>query len=47
MACFRAEGGGIVLSVRLTPKSSRDAVEGGGRLSDGTEVALARVRGLP
>lgn len=47
MACYRAEAGGIVLAVRLSPKSSRDAVERIGRLSDGTEVAFARVRGLP
>ena len=47
MACYRTVPDGIVLSVRLTPKSSRDGVDGVGALSDGTEVALARVRGLP
>ena len=47
MACYRTVADGIVLSVRLTPKASRDGFDGIGRLSDGTEVALARVRGLP
>ncbi|MEJ0011177.1 MAG: DUF167 family protein [Bauldia sp.] len=47
MACFRREADGIVLSVRLTPKASRDSVDGVGALSDGSEVALARVRAVP
>ena len=47
MACFRRETGGIVLSVRLTPKADRDSVEGIGALSDGSQVALAHVRAVP
>ena len=47
MACYRVEADGIVLSVRLTPKASRAAIDGIGTLSDGRPVVLARVRGLP
>ena len=47
MGCFRRQADGIVLSVRLTPKANRDSVDGIGALSDGSEVALARVRALP
>ena len=47
MACFRAAADGIVLTVRLTPRADRDSVEGIGTLSDGSEVALARVRAVP
>ena len=47
MSCYRAEADGIVLSVRLTPKASRDGIDGVGRLSDGRAVALARVRAVP
>ncbi len=36
--------GGVVLTVRLTPKGGRDAVEGIGPLSDGRSVLKARVR---
>ena len=36
-----------MLSVRLTPKANRDAVDGIGTLSDGSEVALMRVRAMP
>ena len=35
------------LSVRLTPKSSADRVEGRAVLSDGREVLAARVRAVP
>jgi uncharacterized protein (TIGR00251 family) len=45
--CYRLVPGGIVLTVRLTPKSSRDAVEGIARLADGRAVAQARVRPVP
>jgi uncharacterized protein YggU (UPF0235/DUF167 family) len=34
----------LVLTVRLTPKSARDKIDGVGRLSDGRCVLLARVR---
>jgi uncharacterized protein (TIGR00251 family) len=47
LACFRREADGIVLSVRLTPRANRDSVDGVGALSDGSEVALARVRAVP
>ena len=47
MACYRTDRDGIVLSVRLTPRAQRDAVDGVGTLSDGREVALVRVRALP
>ena len=47
MACFRVEADGIVLVVRLTPRADRDAIDGVGRLADGSEVALARVRAVP
>lgn len=47
MACYRAAPDGLVLSVRLTPKAAADAVDGVGRLSDGAEVVVARVRALP
>jgi uncharacterized protein len=38
---------GIALAVRLTPKSSRDAVEGVEHLADGRAVLKARVRAVP
>ncbi len=47
MSCYRTEPGGILLTVRLTPRADRDAVEGVGVLADGQAVALARVRALP
>jgi uncharacterized protein len=45
--CYRLDGTAVVLSVRLTPKSSRSAVDGVSRLSDGRFVAVARVNALP
>ena len=38
---------GLALAVRLTPKSSRDAVEGIEHLADGRVVLKARVRAVP
>lgn len=38
---------GILLSVRLTPKSARDGFDGIEELADGRRVAKARVRALP
>ena len=38
---------GVVLQVRLTPKSSRDALEGVEVLADGACVLKARVRAVP
>lgn len=39
--------GGIVISVRLTPKAAHNSLDGIGSLADGAEVAMARVRALP
>jgi uncharacterized protein YggU (UPF0235/DUF167 family) len=47
MSCYRRESDGIVAAVRLTPKGGTDAVQGRGRLADGREVVLARVRAVP
>lgn len=44
---FRLDREGLVLAVRLTPKSAKDAVDGLGTLSDGRLVVLARVRAVP
>ena len=38
---------GAVLSVRLTPKGGRDAIDGVEVLADGRTVLAARVRALP
>jgi len=38
---------GVQLHVRLTPKSSRDALEGVETLADGQPVLKARVRAVP
>ncbi|RCS22515.1 DUF167 domain-containing protein [Phyllobacterium salinisoli] len=44
---FRAEKDGITVFVRLTPKSSRDAVEGIAEAPNGRQHVLARVRAAP
>ncbi|GGA91041.1 UPF0235 protein [Brucella endophytica] len=44
---FRPEKDGVTLFVRLTPKSSKDAVEGVGEQSDGRRYLNARVRAVP
>ncbi len=38
---------GVALTVRLTPKSARDALEGIEHLADGRAVLKARVRAVP
>jgi uncharacterized protein len=38
---------GVVVTVRVTPKGGRDAVEGVGRLADGRMVLKVRVRAAP
>ncbi len=38
---------GVLLSVRLTPKGGRDAIEGIAHLADGRAVLKARVRAAP
>ena len=40
-------GDGLILSVRLTPKSSRDEIGGIDELADGRMVLKARVRAVP
>ena len=47
MSCYRAAPSAIVLTVRLTPRADRDAIEGVGQLADGQAVAFARVRAVP
>jgi uncharacterized protein YggU (UPF0235/DUF167 family) len=42
-----AVAGGLALTVRLTPKSGRDAIDGIEQLSDGRSVLKARVRAAP
>jgi uncharacterized protein (TIGR00251 family) len=38
---------GVVVSIRLTPKGGRDAVEGVEQLADGRSILKARVRAAP
>jgi len=45
--CYRVEAGGLLLTVRLTPRAARDGIDGVGLLADGRAVALIRVRALP
>jgi hypothetical protein len=45
--CYRLETDALVVTVRLTPRAARDAVDGVSTLSDGRPVAVARVRALP
>ncbi len=47
MACYRVVPGGVVLTVRLTPRAARDVVDGVGRHSDGREVAVVHIRAVP
>ena len=44
---LQAHPDGIVIAVRLTPKSARDAVEGLAQTSDGKVHLKARVRAVP
>jgi uncharacterized protein (TIGR00251 family) len=44
---WRAVAGGILLDIRVTPKSGRDAIDGIERLSSGQPVLKVRVRALP
>ncbi|KXF79361.1 hypothetical protein ATN84_06530 [Paramesorhizobium deserti] len=43
----RIDADGITVFVRLTPKSSRDAVEGIADAADGRRHLIARVRAVP
>jgi uncharacterized protein len=47
MGCYKVGPDGVVLAVRVTPKAAEDAVDGVGRLADGTDVVMARVRAPP
>ena len=44
---WQAAAGGIALTVRLTPKGGRDAIDGVETLADGRSVLKARVRAAP
>jgi uncharacterized protein len=44
---WRSEAGGIILSVRLTPKGGRDAIDGIEQLANGESVLKVRVRAPP
>jgi uncharacterized protein YggU (UPF0235/DUF167 family) len=44
---WAAVAGGVALSVRLTPKGGRDAIDGIAQLADGRSVLKARVRAAP
>ncbi len=39
--------GGVIVTVRLTPKGGRDAIDGIETLADGTTVLKVRVRAAP
>jgi uncharacterized protein len=42
-----AASGGVLVTVRITPKGGRDAIEGIERLADGRDVLKTRVRAAP
>lgn len=44
---WETQGDSLLLTVRLTPKGGRDAIEGIERLADGQAVLKARVRAAP
>jgi uncharacterized protein (TIGR00251 family) len=44
---WRAVKGGVLLDLRVTPKSGRDAIDGIDLLSSGQAVLKLRVRALP
>ena len=44
---WRLVPGGVALTVRLTPKGGRDAIDGIATLADGSAVLKARVRAAP
>ena len=44
---WTAAADGVTVTVRLTPKGGRDAIEGAETLADGTAVLKVRVRALP
>jgi len=44
---WRAVAGGVLLDLRVTPKSGRDAIDGIEQLASGQTVLKLRVRALP
>ncbi len=44
---WRARADGLLVAVRVTPKSQRDAIEGIDELADGRLVLKVRVRAVP
>jgi uncharacterized protein len=44
---WRERAGGLDLRVRVTPRASRDAIEGLAILADGTSVVKLRIRAVP
>ena len=42
-----ATADGVVVTVRLTPRAARDAIEGVARLADGRMALMVRVRATP
>ena len=44
---WRERAGGLDLRVRVTPRASRDAIEGVEALADGTSVLKVRIRAVP
>lgn len=44
---WRAVADGVVVTVRLTPRGGRDAIEGAERRADGSCTLKARVRAAP
>jgi len=46
-AAYTVTAEGLRVSVRLTPKGGRDAIEGLATLADGQDVVKARVRAAP
>ncbi|TWG89026.1 hypothetical protein L598_000900001050 [Mesorhizobium sp. J18] len=46
-AYLRVEGDGVAVFIRLTPKSSKDALDGVGETGDGRLHLKARVRAIP
>jgi uncharacterized protein (TIGR00251 family) len=47
VTAFAAAPDGLIVTVRLTPKGGRDAIDGLDTLSDGNTVLKARVRAAP
>jgi uncharacterized protein (TIGR00251 family) len=44
---WSSDAAGVLVSVRLTPRSARDAIDGVEELADGRLVLKARVRAVP